>query len=53
MNDFTQLLETFVNRDREAEMQREKNYIALIQSIKSELMLIQKDCGCSYLEEID
>ena len=53
MNDFTRLLETFVNRDREAEKQREQNYIALIQTIKSELVLIQKDSEYSCVEELD
>ncbi len=53
MDEFKQFLETFISRDREAEKQREQNYIALIQMIKSELVAIHGTGECADLEEVD
>jgi hypothetical protein len=53
MDEFKQFLETFISRDREAEKQRERNYIALIQMIKSELVAIHGTGECADLEEVD
>jgi hypothetical protein len=52
MDEFKQFLETFIGRDREAEKQREQNHIALIQLIKSELVLIHGDGERADLEEV-
>ncbi len=53
MDSFTKYLETFVTRDREAEREREQNYIELIQHIKSELISLKEQCEETGLEEVD
>ncbi|MGA2612238.1 MAG: hypothetical protein ABSG38_02120 [Spirochaetia bacterium] len=53
MDNFAQFLEGFISRDREAEKQKEQNYIELIQMIKAELMLIHENGECAELEELD
>lgn len=53
MDTLAQFLQTFVTHEREAERQRELNYVQLILAIKSELMRLHEEWPAEDLEEVD